>query len=598
MNSIKLLTTLPVILTTFGLYVNAQSDKPNVIFILTDDQGYGDLSCHGNPWLKTPHLDKLHSESVRFTNFHVGTTSSPTRAGLMSGKYNNSVGVWHTVSGLENLSADEVTLIDVLKGEGYRTGIFGKWHLGDNYPFRPQDRGFEEVLVHKAGGIGQQPDFWNNDYFDDTYFHNGNTKKFKGYCTDIWFQEAKNFISKNINNSFFCYISLNAPHSPFYVPEKYVQPYLNNPDIVNPKFYGMISNIDKNVGLLRQFLDENGLSDNTILVFMTDNGTSAGVQIDKNGFVVKGFNAGMRGLKGWSYDGGHRVPFFVHYPAKGINKGKDINEIASFVDFMPTILDMCGIEKVPKTDIHGISLWPLLTGEKATLGDRLIFTDTQRETLLRKWKSFAVMTNRWRLTGKNELYDMLVDPGQTKNVAGLNPGVVEELIDAYESWWKQTTESIESINHIKLGHSKENPSRLDSHDLRTEDGLPPYDQIHVRNGTGANGHWAVDFVKSGFYLFDLCRWPKESKLKMNEAAPDGGDVEGDIPFPKGVVITNKHAVLMIGEDEYHKDIKDPSAPVRFKVFVKEGQVMLKTILTDLNDVSRPAYYVYVKATND
>ena len=191
--------------------------KPNVILVITDDQGYGDLACHGNPIIKTPNLDLLHSQSTRLTNFHVSPTCAPTRAALMTGRYCNRTGVWHTIMGRSLLRKDETKMVDSFSDNGYQTAIFGKWHLGDNYPFRPADRGFGEALVHGGGGVGQAPDYWDNDYFDDTYFHNGKPKKFKGYCTDIWFDAAINFIEKNKEKPFFCYLSTNAPHSPYNV---------------------------------------------------------------------------------------------------------------------------------------------------------------------------------------------------------------------------------------------------------------------------------------------------------------------------------------------------------------------------------------------
>ena len=194
--------------------------RPNVIIIMTDDQGYGDLACHGNTILKTPNMDKLHSESVRFTNFHVSPTCAPTRGALMTGLYSNRTGVWHTIGGRSLLRKDKVTIADVFRENEYHTAIFGKWHLGDNYPFRPQDRGFQEVLIHGAGGVGQTPDFFDNDCYNDTYIHNGKLEEYKGYCTDIWFEEAIKYIEKQKGNPFFCYISTNAPHSPFYIDNK------------------------------------------------------------------------------------------------------------------------------------------------------------------------------------------------------------------------------------------------------------------------------------------------------------------------------------------------------------------------------------------
>ena len=191
-----------------------KSDHPNVVFVLTDDQGYGDLSCHGNPVVKTPHIDALHACSVRLTDYHVGPTCAPTRAGLLTGHYANSTGVWRTSGGRSLLRANEISMADFFRRSGYATGIFGKWHLGDNTPYRPQDRGFETVVVHGGGGVGQTPDYWGNNYFDDSYWDGERYTRYDGYCTDVWFQQALNFIERNRQTPFFCYIPTNAPHSP------------------------------------------------------------------------------------------------------------------------------------------------------------------------------------------------------------------------------------------------------------------------------------------------------------------------------------------------------------------------------------------------
>jgi arylsulfatase A-like enzyme len=298
-----------------GAHSRASERPPNVVLVLTDDQGYGDLACLGNPILRTRNLDALYGQSVRLTDFHVSPTCSPTRAALMTGRYNNRTGVWHTVMGRSLLRRDEVTMADLFAAAGYRTGIFGKWHLGDNYPFRPQDRGFQEVLCHGGGGIGQTPDFWGNDYFDDTYWHNGVLEKSTGYCTDVWFDAALRFIESNRHRPFFAYVATNAPHSPYRVAEKYSRLYAGQ-TVPNAGFYGMITNIDENVGRLMRTLQRLGLEENTILIFMTDNGTAAGMQ------GGKGFNAGMRGTKGSEYDGGHRVPCFLHWPAGDLGEAR------------------------------------------------------------------------------------------------------------------------------------------------------------------------------------------------------------------------------------------------------------------------------------
>ena len=248
------------------------ASPPNVIFIITDDQGYGDLGAHGHPFLKTPELDKLHGESTRFTDFHVSPTCAPTRAALMAGQWANRTGVWHTVAARSMLFEDKETLGTVFSDNGYATGLFGKWHLGDNAPFRPEDRGFQEVVRHGGGGVGQTPDYWNNAYFDDTYFHNGEPQQYEGYCTDIFFSEAKRFIKEQADQEkpFFAYIATNAPHSPFHAPEEYWKPYLEYEGVtdVQALFFGMIANIDENVGALREWLADEGLAENTILVYM------------------------------------------------------------------------------------------------------------------------------------------------------------------------------------------------------------------------------------------------------------------------------------------------------------------------------------------
>ncbi|MFK8163465.1 MAG: arylsulfatase, partial [Lewinella sp.] len=318
---------------------SSTSKPPNIILIMTDDQGYGDIGAHGNPNINTPHIDALHDESIRLTNFHVATTCAPTRSGLMSGVNCNRAGAWHTVVGRSFLGSRFSTLPEILGDVGYTSGIFGKWHLGDNYPFRPQDRGFDEVLIHGGGGVGQTPDAWNNDYFDDTYFHNGEQVKYAGYCTDVWFDAAKSFIKEKVDKEepFFAYISTNAPHGPFHVDEKYAEPYRDNPNIPNPNFYGMITNIDDNIGALRESLKAWGADENTLIIFMTDNGTSAGASFDKRRQVVKGYNAGMRGKKGAEYEGGHRVPFLIRFPDKNGLKPASYDDLTTYTDILPTL---------------------------------------------------------------------------------------------------------------------------------------------------------------------------------------------------------------------------------------------------------------------
>jgi len=594
-NKSKFLVCLCLVLG--GIHVCYSKDqiieKPNVIFILTDDQGYGDLACHGNPWIKTPNMDRLQNESACFTNFHVGTTCAPSRSGLMTGKYCNKVGVWHTINGREILPNEEITLAEVFKDARYQTAIFGKWHLGDNFPYRPQDQGFDEVLVLGGGGVGQQPDYWGNDYFDDTYFHNGIPKKFNGYCTDVWFSEAITFIKKNRSNPFFCYIATNAPHSPFHVEEKYSTPYKGNINIPNANFYGMITNLDNNLKLLRMSLDSLGIAKNTILLFMTDNGTSGGVQFGEDGEVLSGYNAGMRGKKGSPYEGGHRVPFFIHWPGGGISKNIEVPEITSYIDFMPTVLDLCGIEPSNKIIVDGISLKPLIYGVNKNWAGRILFVDTQRDEYLMKWKNFSVMTQHWRLVGKDELYDISRDPGQKNNIAMMHRDIVENLLSEYELWWDDVSCRANQYNYLMIPDSYEKSVRLNSHDYHTKISVPAWSQEMVRNATGENGFWTVELEETGKYKFELFRWPKESNLRLNDIAPKGEEIPGGDSYSEGVQLNINKARIKIGEYECYKKVNPSDSCAHFALDLDKGKYKLECLFFGDQNVAISAYYVYV-----
>ena len=547
-----------------------KANRPNVVLVMTDDQGYGDLTCHGNPIIQTPHLDELYAKSVRLTNFHVGPTCSPTRAALMTGHYCNRTGVWHTIMGRSLLRKDEVTMGDIFSVAGYRTGIFGKWHLGDNYPFRPQDRGFGEVLIHGGGGVGQGPDYWGNDYFDDTYFHNGKTEKFTGYCTDVWFDGAMKFIEANKNRPFFCYLPTNAPHGPYNVAAEYMNPYLDKglPES-QARFYGMITNIDDNMARLMRRLKELNLEENTILIFMTDNGSSG-----------NGYNAGMRGKKGSEYDGGHRVPCFIRWPAGHLTSGKDIERLTAHVDLLPTLIELCGLKKPQDLKFDGDSIVRLLTGRDGNWPDRTMVTDSQRIEHPEKWRKSAVMTDRWRLINGKELYDMKIDPGQKKDIADADPQVVDKLRKAYEDWWASVSTRFDEYCEIIIGSDKQNPTRLMSHDWHTP--KVPWNQGVIRSGMQANSFWAVEIERSGTYQFELRRWPEEVDAPINEAIPGG----------KAIAATK--ARLKVADIDETITVPAEAKAVTFQVRLKPGKTRLQTWLMDDKGTSRGAYYVYAK----
>ena len=587
----------------------APSDKqndsrPNVILIMTDDQGYGDLAAHGNPWIKTPEMDRLHSESIRLTNFHVGTTCAPTRSGLLTGRNCNEVGVWHTIIGRNFLRQGEVTIADLLREEGYRTGIFGKWHLGDNYPYRPEDRGFDEALIHGGGGVGQTPDYWNNDYFDDTYFRNGVPEKFEGYCTDVWFNEAMKFIDESKDKPFFCYIATNAPHGPFHVPQNYLDMYKDVEEIPNPNFYGMITNVDDNLGKLRNKLDESGLTENTILIFLTDNGTAAGIQQDRSGFKNgKGFNVGMRGKKGSAYEGGHRVPFFIHWPVGKLNSGQDIDFITSYTDVVPTLLDLCGVESRPELPFEGESLVALLNNPQDSWKQRTIITDTQRKEFLEKWKDASIMTDQYRLIRGEELYDIKKDPGQATDIAEQHPDVVASLRQEYEQWWTRVSQRSDEINPIPVGFD-DSVVTLTCHDIHADDGASPaWNQNQVRLNRNPNGFWVIDVAEEGKYEITLNRYPAEAEAGFNAIVPQGQEVSGGKPYPVGVPIDVQSAsVTLTSNDEQSNLMAEGSGQltgkgnVKIELDLKTGEQKIRTTLFDAQGEEFPnsAYYVYIR----
>lgn len=573
--------------------------KPNVILVITDDQGYGDLGVHGNSVIKTPHLDDFYNESIHLTNFHVSPTCAPTRASLLTGRYANSTGVWHTVGGWSLLREKEKTMADMFAQAGYATGGFGKWHLGDNYPFRPEDRGFQETVMHKAGGVQQTPDYWNNTYFDDTYFKNGKPTAYKGYCTDVFFQEAVKFISAKKDAPFFCYIAPNAPHGPYNVPLEYYDQYKGLSKTVltdtQKRFYGMITNIDDNFGALRNTLEELQIADNTILIFMTDNGTAAGIR-SGNGNTA-GFNANMRGTKGSQYDGGHRVPFFIYWKNGNIKTSKDINTLTAHIDILPTLAELCGIA-LPQNHlaVDGESLAPLFD-ETAPTSDRIVITDSQRAQVPKKWKKTSVMQGMWRLVNGNELYHLDNDPSQKNNIAKTHPEKLTELSTFYDGWWDKISVDFDREIYFKLGHPKENPVTLTAHDIHG-DGPFAWNQIYIRNGTNSAGYWSVDVVEAGTYEVSLRRYPRESNLGINDVTPaiSPNQLAGlEKEIPNGENMEYVSATLRFGnQDAITKPILKSDEEATFTTTLTAGETQLYATFKNAQNKDNTAYYVYVE----
>jgi arylsulfatase B len=557
-----------------------KQEKPNIVIVITDDQGYGDLGCTGNPVIKTPHTDKLANESVWLTDYHVAPTCSPTRAALMSGHWTNRTGVWHTIMGRSMLRANEGTLGQFFKENGYETGMFGKWHLGDNFPYRPEDRGFTEVYRHGGGGVGQTPDVWDNAYFDGGYFHNGKIVDAKGFCTDVFFREGNRFIRESVKQKkpFLAYISTNAPHGPFHCPQKYLDMYEGQSGRI-ASFFGMITNIDDNIGKTRKLLKELGVEDNTIFIFTTDNGTASGRQI---------FNAEMRGQKGSEYDGGHRVPFFMHWPNGGMNKLKKVDTLCHAVDVAPTLLDLTGGKKPKGYKFDGISIRKVLEADgDVNWPDRMLITDSQRVKDPIKWRKSSVMNQGWRLVNQKELYNIDKDPGQTKNIASQHPAQVAKMQAFYDQWWEELEPTFAETTELHVGHKDHPVVSLTSHDWIG--GPTPWNQGHNRSkyplkkGKSAKheGHWALKVLKTGTYQIEVMRWPAESGKAINEELVAGADVPGESKAFRaqvGQAIGAKSATLRLnGKNLETKPVNSGAKKVVFETKLTQGKHELSPI---------------------
>ena len=501
--------------------------RPNVLVILTDDQGFGDLSLHGNPVLKTPNMDRIGREGVRFTQFHTSPVCSPTRSSFLTGRYNYRTGVVDTYSGRSLMRPDEVTLARMLGSAGYRTGIFGKWHLGDNYPLRAIDHGFQEALVLRGGGLAQPADApGSTGYFDPILWHNGRSVKTKGYCTDIFTDAAIGFLEQNRRGPFFAYVATNAPHDPLLVEERYVKPF-REAGVPAPaaKVYGMLANLDENIGRLLAALGRLGLERDTLVLFFSDNGPAGPAR----------FNAGMRGAKGTVYEGGIRVPCFLRWPGV-LTPGTAVDRVAAHIDLLPTILDACGVAKPGNVALDGASLMPLARGARDGWPDRSLFFQWHRGDEPQAWRDCAVRTQRWKLVNGEALYDLEADPAESAEVSGAHPEVVSRLRAGYEAWFRDVTSRGFDPPRIVVGTEHENPALLTRQDWR-----------HPGEGWGELGHWEIEIAREGRYEFRLL-FPPQPPAGEAEILLDGRAVTAAIPIPdQAGEVTSGPIVLKPGQ---------------------------------------------------
>ncbi len=506
--------------------LRAADKKPNVVLIMTDDQGYGDFSRRKNPVLETPNLDKLASQSVEFTRFSVSPVCAPTRAALLTGRYPLRTGVHGVTKGRETMRMNEVTLAQAMKGAGYRTSLVGKWHLGENYPYVPHARGFDEFVGFRVG-------HWNW-YFDSPVERNGKDAMLPGYIGDALTNEAMRVIDASRRDPFFLYLAYNTPHAPYQLPDAYFNKFAGKGlSVENQSVYGMVSNIDDNIGRLMGHLEKRGLAEDTIVMFLCDNGPQ-----------TNRFTAGLRGRKGSVYEGGTRSPLYVRYP-KGWKTARQVDTICGHIDVTPTLLDLCQVKRPAGPVMDGVSLRPLLEGSSAARKDRMIFTHAdQQPDPTKPWPGCA-RTQQYKMVGGNELYDLLADPGENTNIAAARSEVMSRLQGEYEKWFASTLEGFTfGAPPIPVGYKEENPAKLTAPQAELQGGLRyfmkfgyAHDFVTGWNGAGDALKWKVDARVAGKYRV-------QAEYRCAEAGPGltlstgGKDYEAKVT--KGVSMEEIH----------------------------------------------------------
>ena len=562
--------------------VFAAPDKPNVIIVLTDDQGYGDIGAHGHPFLKTPNLDKLHAESVRFTDFHVAPMCSPTRGQLMTGVDAMKNGCTAVNAGRSMVRTDIPMLSNYFADAGYATGLFGKWHMGDSYPYRPQDRGFQEVLACRAWGLPSLASNWENStlnpkktaaevYMNPVLEHNGVDIRYPGFSGDIWFTEAMKYMEacQQKQQPFFVYLANHLAHVPDSVPDQYSKPYAamgkwkdaDGKEVKVPAaYYGQIANIDENMGRLDEFLTKNGLKENTIVLYLCDNGA-------RSAQATEIWNSAMRGHKTEMWEGGHRVPCFFRWPQSGIKHGRDVPELTQVQDIAPTLLELCQIDPKNRFPMDGVSWAGVLRQETWPHANRKIAI--QYGVSGKHWVSACVLSEKWRLLNNGKsLFNLTSDPHQDTDASTQHDGIRKQLSSYYDDWHQRASAEYRHVRYIHLGHPRVPEVILYASDWQGESNDNPGT---LALGTG-KGKWDVEIESDGEYRVELSRWPFESGKTLIEGTKGASDARGARPIAK--------AQLIIANDKWAMDTKPEDKSATFTVHLTAGKTKLAAEFLD------------------
>ncbi len=600
MKHLDSITLLSLSLLSASSVVAAESaavaKQPNVLIIITDDQGYGDIGVHGNSVIETPNLNRLHNESVRLTNFHVDPTSAPTRSAIMTGRYSHHVGVWHTIKGGNHLRRGETTMAEVFKHNGYQTALFGKWHLGANYPYRPIDRGFDEWLGLGDGGAGTTDDYFWNDRVNDHFLHNGEWVQREGTTPEVLFSATMEYMKahKSDDEPMFICLPTYTAHAPLMSPDEEL--YKRHPELpkVCAEFLATIEDLDGKIGELNEFLIAEGLAENTIIVFMTDNGGTFGCKV---------FNGGMTGQKGSVMEGGHRVPCFIKAPESAIGKPRSIETLTAHIDLLPTFVDLLSLDLPRDVEFDGRSLVPLMEGEP--WGERTLFVESQRQMEPSPTVS-AIMTQQWRLINHTKLFDIQLDPAQKRDVAAQNPEVVAKLLADFDLYWDRVSPNDRDQPVPIVGTKYDLEIVLGTSEYFASSG---YNHKQCGSGESLDGYWNIEVAEAGKYDIEIRRWPREAAAPFS-SIPDvsqkkidaynlHGGVEVGVYTQRAELlraIPVSDVSLTVGDHfNRSKKVAVTDEQVTFTVKLPKGETTVESVFYDATgEKLTNAYYVYVR----